>query len=58
MGHTERTWVVRIYAHEIGAYLQQLRLDYAGGQVELSFCWPQMPNKTRYLMAIYDLVLQ
>ena len=58
MSRTERTWVVRIYAHKIGAYLQRLRLDCAGAQAEMSFCWPHMPNKTRFLMTIYDLVLQ
>ena len=58
MGRTERTWVVRIYAHKIGAYLQRLRLDCAGAQAETSFCWPHTPNKTRFLVTIYDLVLQ
>ena len=58
MGHTERTWVVRIYAHKIGAYMQRLQLDCAGAQAEISFCWLHMPNKTRFLMTIYDLLLQ
>ena len=52
LGRTERTWVVRIYAHEIGAYLQRLRLDCAGAQAEMSFCWQHMPNKTRFFMTI------
>ena len=47
------------YMHtNIGAYLQRLRLDSAGVKAEMSFCWPHMPDKTRFLMTIYDLVLQ
>ena len=58
MGRTERTWVVRTYAYKIGSYLQRLRFDCACAQAEMSFCWPHMPNKTRFLMTIYDLVWQ
>ena len=37
MGHTERTRVVRIYAHNKGAFMQRLRLDWASEQAEMSF---------------------
>ena len=45
MGRTERTWVGRIYANEIGAYLQRLRLDYAGVQAEWAFADRTCPTR-------------
>ena len=49
MGRTERTWVVRIYAYKIGAYLQWLRLDCIGAQAAMSFCcWPHMSKQDPY----------
>ena len=54
MGQTERTRATRIYAHNIGAYMQRLRLDCAGAYFAIGI----VPNKTRFLTTIYDLVLQ
>ena len=50
MGNTERTGVIRIYAHNMGVYMQRLsiRLPRCG----ISFCWLHMPNKTRFLMTL------